>query len=66
MIKDIILELTFVQSVTDEGKSILKSRRFNQVKLQISDAESKAFAQLISNLTGEMYIVINKIEKKEI
>ncbi|UBH09642.1 DUF1659 domain-containing protein [Macrococcus armenti] len=66
MIKDIILELTFVQSVTDEGKSILKSRRFNQVKLQISDAESKAFAQLISNLTGEMYIAINKIEKKEI
>lgn len=52
--------------MTDEGKSILKSRRFNQVKLQISDAESKAFAQLISNLTGEMYIVINKIEKKEI
>lgn len=66
MIKDIILELTFVQTVTDEGKSILKSRRFNQVKLQISDAESKAFAQLISNLTGEMYIAINKIEKKEI
>ncbi|UOB19535.1 DUF1659 domain-containing protein [Macrococcus armenti] len=66
MIKDIILELTFVQSVTDEGKSILKSRRFNQVKLKISDAESKAFAQLISNLTGEMYIAINKIEKKEI
>ena len=66
MIKDIILELTYVQSVTDEGKSILKSRRFNQVKLQISDVESKAFAQLISNLTGEMYIAINKIEKKEI
>lgn len=66
MIKDIILELTFVQSVTDEGKSILKSRRFNQVKLQISDVESKAFAQLISSLTGEMYIAINRIEKKEI
>jgi len=66
MLKDTILEFTFVQSVTDEGKSILKTRRFNQVKLQISDAESKAFAQLISNLTGELYIAINKIEKKEI
>lgn len=65
MIKDVILELAFVKEVTEEGKSIMKTRRFNQVVLNITDEEARAFALLVSRLTGEVYVSVNKIEKKE-
>lgn len=66
MLKDVVLNLSFLSDVTPEGKEVFKTRRFNQVRLDLTDAEVQSFGDLISSLTGEVYVKIDKLETKSI
>ncbi|MGK0555071.1 DUF1659 domain-containing protein [Macrococcus capreoli] len=64
MLKEVVLNLMYVADVKDDGKEVFKSRRFNQVRMDLTDNDLQAFGALISKLTGEVYIKIDKIETK--
>lgn len=65
MLKELVVQLTYVSEIKD-GKEVMKSRRFNQVRLDITDVEINVFKDLIARLTNESYIAVDKIETKMI
>ncbi|RXK19135.1 hypothetical protein [Macrococcus sp. DPC7161] len=65
MLKELVVQLTYVSEIKD-GKEVMKSRRFNQVRLDITDVEINVFKDLIAKLTNENYIAVDKIETKMI
>lgn len=66
MLKDVVVNLFFVVEVKEDGKEVLKARRFNQVRLDLADSELQAFGSIISKLTGETYVKIDKVETKAV
>lgn len=65
MLKELVVQLTYVSEIKD-GKEVMKSRRFNQVRLDITDVEINVFKDLIARLTNDSYIAVDKIETKMI
>lgn len=55
MIKDVILSLHYIAGVNEAGKDIRKSRRFPQVRFNLTDQEAQEFKALITTLTDETY-----------
>ncbi|MCE4957156.1 DUF1659 domain-containing protein [Macrococcoides caseolyticum] len=66
MLKEVVLNLLYVAETKADGKEIFKARRFNQVRMDLIDAEIQAFSDLISELTGEVYVKIDKVETKAV
>ncbi|WP_414049544.1 hypothetical protein [Macrococcus animalis] len=66
MLKDVVVNLMYVADVKEDGKEVFKSRRFNQVRLDLSDSELQDFKDLISTLTGELYVKIDRVETKAV
>ncbi|GGB06413.1 DUF1659 domain-containing protein [Macrococcus hajekii] len=64
MLKELTLNLTFVAAVDDKGKETKKTRRFSQVRLDLTDAQALELKGLISELTGEDYISAELTELK--
>lgn len=66
MLKEVVLSLTYIAGITEAGKDIKKSRRFNQVRMDLNDRDLQTFKDLIYVLTGENYYNVEKIETKMI
>ncbi|WP_414043225.1 DUF1659 domain-containing protein [Macrococcus sp. EM39E] len=66
MLKDVVVNLMYVADVKEDGKEVFKSRRFNQVRLDLSDSDLQDFKDLISTLTGELYVKIDRVETKAV
>ncbi|UTH12758.1 DUF1659 domain-containing protein [Macrococcus equipercicus] len=66
MLKEVVLSLTYVADVSESGKEVRKTRRFNQVRMDLTEAQANSFKELIAVLTGEDYVSAEKIETKTV
>ncbi|MCG7420001.1 hypothetical protein BHU61_03975 [Macrococcus epidermidis] len=66
MLKEVVLNLMYVTGVKEDGKEVFKTRRFNQVRMDLLDSDLQNFATLMSELTGEDYVKIDKVETKAV
>ncbi|RAI82715.1 DUF1659 domain-containing protein [Macrococcoides goetzii] len=66
MLKEVVLNLMYVTDVKEDGKEVFKTRRFNQVRMDLLDSDLQNFATLMSELTGEAYVKIDKVETKAV
>ncbi|QYA41286.1 DUF1659 domain-containing protein [Macrococcoides bohemicum] len=66
MLKEVVLNLLYVTDVKDDGKEVFKTRRFNQVRMDLLDNDLQNFAMLMTELTGEDYVKIDKVETKAV
>lgn len=66
MLKEVVLNLMYVTDVKEDGKEVFKTRRFNQVRMDLLDSDLQNFATLMSELTGEDYVKIDKVETKAV
>lgn len=66
MLKEVVLYLLYVTDVKDDGKEVFKTRRFNQVRMDLLDSDLQNFAMLMTELTGEDYVKIDKVETKAV
>ncbi|WP_414046499.1 hypothetical protein ACMGE7_05560 [Macrococcus equi] len=66
MLKDVVVNLLYVADIKEDGKEVFKARRFNQVRLDLTDNELQLFSNVIAQLTGEVYVKIDKVETKAI
>ncbi|TDM42312.1 DUF1659 domain-containing protein [Macrococcoides goetzii] len=66
MLKEVVLNLMYVTDVKEDGKEVFKTRRFNQVRMDLLDSDLQNFATLMSELTGEVYVKIDKVETKAV
>lgn len=64
MLKEVVLNLIYVTGVKEDGKEVFKTRRFNQVRMDLLDSDLQNFATLMTELTGEDYVKIDKVETK--
>lgn len=66
MLKEVVLNLLYVTDVKDDGKEVFKTSRFNQVRMDLLDSDLQNFAMLMTELTGEDYVKIDKVETKAV
>ncbi len=66
MLKEVVVSLAYISGISDSGKDIRKTRRFNQVRLDLTDVEANRFKDLIASLTGEDYVSVEKIDTKAV
>lgn len=66
MLKEVVLNLLYVTDVKDDGKEVFKTIRFNQVRMDLLDSDLQNFAMLMTELTGEDYVKIDKVETKAV
>ncbi|TDM04177.1 DUF1659 domain-containing protein [Macrococcus carouselicus] len=64
MLKELTLNLTYVASTDENGRETKKTRRFSQVRLDLTDSQALEMKGLISELTGEDYISAELTELK--
>ncbi|MBC9873503.1 DUF1659 domain-containing protein [Macrococcoides bohemicum] len=66
MLKEVVLNLLYVTDVKDDGKEVFKTRLFIQVRMDLLDSDLQNFAMLMTELTGEDYVKIDKVETKAV
>ncbi|TDM07041.1 hypothetical protein [Macrococcus lamae] len=66
MLKEVVLSLIYISDVSESGKETRKSRRFSQVRMDLTEPQANSFKDLISILTGEDYVAAEKIETKTV
>lgn len=64
MLTEVVLSLSYIAGVNEAGKDIKKTRRFNQVRMNLNDNDLQTFKELVQLLTGEVYYNVEKIETK--